>query len=421
MAHDLNGLNMEIMCFLYKQAEIKQDIEEVNYMRVSTEYLNMMTLRHQESMQKGVLRLLQSSSKRATRGMDIAMFSSAGLEMSRLSTSIKGSIFGNDDWIINNGYTYSLKNRRNGIQKQNTIEEVLEKSNCIQNENIAKAPKYASVEDVKRVCEQLRQSNHDKLSNAGNQIKFDNGFAGCHELGRMLEVEWVNDDFAFNCKVSDPEEDAFNRQMINRQIENILSDAGVCINEGENLTFSIDPYSYEISVNGNVAEEKRKQIEDALNQGENGWNLYTHVYFCAKDRMNSTQISQEGQLKRHMNDLFYEFYGIKLCECKKQGDDFITPDGRSVRDMIGTRNTTRNQGSGMYAVDTNGLKHHYLDLMQPYSYDTGDTQTLEIAYTSTGLHDLHQDYSLGNGDVDWIERKRTELEQELGREIYALF
>ena len=75
----------------------------------------------------------------------------------------------------------------------------------------------------------------------------------------------------------------------------------------------------------------------------------------------------------------------------------------------------------MYAVDTNGLKHHYLDLMQPYSYDTGDTQTLEIAYTSTGLHDLHQDYSLGNGDVDWIERKRTELEQELGREIYALF
>ena len=91
MAHDLNGLNMEIMCFLYKQAEIKQDIEEVNYMRVSTEYLNMMTLRHQESMQKGVLRLLQSSSKRATRGMDIAMFSSAGLEMSRLSTSINWS------------------------------------------------------------------------------------------------------------------------------------------------------------------------------------------------------------------------------------------------------------------------------------------------------------------------------------------
>ena len=89
--------------------------------------------------------------------------------------------------------------------------------------------------------------------------------------------------------------------------------------------------------------------------------------------------------------------------------------------MIGARNTAGIHGSGMYAVDTNSLKHHYLDLLQPYSYDTGDTQTLEIAYTSTGLHDLHQDYSLGNGDTDWIERKRTELEQELGREIYALF
>ena len=392
-------------------------------MRVSTEYLNMMTLRHQESMQKGVLRLLQSSSKKTTRGMDCAIFSSAGLGMSRLQATIKNPLFGDDDWIINNGYIYSLKNRRNGMQKQNTIEKVFDKNICIQNENknIANLPECASAEEVKRACEQLRQSNHDKLSNAGNQIKFDNGFAGCQELGRMLEVPWVNDEFAFNAKISDPEEDSFNRQMINRQIENILSDAGICISEEENLTFSVDPYSYEISVTGNVEEEKRKQIEDALNQGENGWNLYTHIYFSAKDEMNSTQITQEGQLKRHMNDLFYEFYGIKLCECEKQGDDFITPDGRSVRDMIGARNTAGIHGSGMYAVDTNSLKHHYLDLLQPYSYDTGDTQTLEIAYTSTGLHDLHQDYSLGNGDTEWIERKRTELEQELGREIYALF
>ena len=102
-------------------------------MRVPTEYLNMMTLRHQESLQKGVLRLLQSSSKKATRGMDSAIFSSAGIGMSRLSTTIKSSIFGNDDWIINNEYTYSLKNKRNGMQKQNTIGAAFEKNICIQN------------------------------------------------------------------------------------------------------------------------------------------------------------------------------------------------------------------------------------------------------------------------------------------------
>jgi len=54
--------------------------------------------------------------------------------------------------------------------------------------------------------------------------------------------------------------------LINRQIENILFDAGVSVSAGENLTFSINPYYYEISVNGNVTEEKRKQIEGALNQ-----------------------------------------------------------------------------------------------------------------------------------------------------------
>ena len=104
-------------------------------MRVSTEYYNMMTLRHQESLQKEVLRLLQSSSKKATRGMDSAIFSSAALGMSRLSTKIKNPLFGNDDWIINNGYTYSLKNKRNGMQKQNTIEKAFDKNICIQNEN----------------------------------------------------------------------------------------------------------------------------------------------------------------------------------------------------------------------------------------------------------------------------------------------
>ena len=200
--------------------------------------------------------------------MDSAIFSSAGLGMCRLQAPIKSPLFGDEDWIINNGYTYSLKNRRNGMQKQITYEKVFDKNICIQNENknIANLPECASTEEVKSACEQLRQSNHDKLSNAGNQIKFDNGFAGCQELGRMLEVPWVNDEFAFNAKISDPEEDSFNRQMINRQIENILSDAGICISEEENLTFSVAPYSYEISVTGNVGEEKRKQIEDALIQ-----------------------------------------------------------------------------------------------------------------------------------------------------------
>ena len=82
-------------------------------------------------LEKEVLRLLQSSSKKATRGMDSAIFSSAGLGMSRLQATIKNPLFGNDDWIINNGYTYSLKNRRNGMQKQITIEKAFDKNICM--------------------------------------------------------------------------------------------------------------------------------------------------------------------------------------------------------------------------------------------------------------------------------------------------
>lgn len=387
-------------------------------MKLSTEYLSMMRLRHHESMQRGVLRLLQSSSK-GVGGRDNVLFSAAGLEMSRMTATMKLAMQ-DEGWIVNDESIFS---HRRGMQKQNPIVELYEKNTYVQNEyrSASKEPEYASAEEVKNACEQLRQNNHNKLLDAGNQIRFNNGFEGGHALANMMNVQWVNDEFVFNHKVSDPEEDSFNRQMVNRQIENILSEAGVSVNEGENLTFSIDPYSYEISVKGNITEEKRSQIESALNQGENGFNLYTHVYFCAKDEMNSTQVSQEGQLKRHMNDFFYEMYRVRLCECEKKGDDFITPDGRSVRDMIGARSTRSTQRNGFSGVDENSLKHHYLDLLQPYSYDSGETQTLEIAYTSTGLHDLHQDWGFGNGETDWIEERRTEQEQRSGKVIYALF
>lgn len=124
-----------------------------------------------------------------------------------------------------------------------------------------------------------------------------------------------------------------------------------------NIVFSIEPYEYKITVTGNISDEKCKQIEQVLNNKDNGKNLYDHIYFCAKNYWeNSSQFSKWGQLKRQMNDFFYEKLGVRLFECEKQGNDFITEDGKSVRAM----------------ASHNDMYTHYLNLLTPHDYHDDD-------------------------------------------------
>ena len=62
-----------------------------------------------------------------------------------------------------------------------------------------------------------------------------NGYESTCRLSQLVKVKWNNDDFCFTGKVIDAEENAFNRQMINRQINNILNGAGINISDEDNI------------------------------------------------------------------------------------------------------------------------------------------------------------------------------------------
>ena len=64
---------------------------------------------------------------------------------------------------------------------------------------------------------------------------------------------------------------------VNSQISNILKQAGVDTSSiTKDCTFTVDPYSYEITVDG-VDEETKVLMQNALNVGNNGKNLYKHI------------------------------------------------------------------------------------------------------------------------------------------------
>lgn len=131
----------------------------------------------------------------------------------------------------------------------------------------------------------------------------------------------------------DAARNAFNRQMINAQIGNIFKSNGIDWSEGDLCTFSVDPYSYYISVEG-VNEDIRQQMENVLNVGENGKNLYLHIKKCAtQDGANSSQISEDGMLKYQAYQQVLDFTGLKLNELEEHDGSYYTEMDQDICDV----------------------------------------------------------------------------------------
>jgi hypothetical protein len=111
----------------------------------------------------------------------------------------------------------------------------------------------------------------------------------------------------------------FERQVINSQISNILQQSEINTSEiPESCEFTVNPYTYEISVDG-VGQDLKTSMENALNVGENGKKLFYHIYNCAiQDGCNSTQVSSESYMKFRAYQQTYEYTKLKLNELEEK-------------------------------------------------------------------------------------------------------
>ena len=137
--------------------------------------------------------------------------------------------------------------------------------------------------------------------------------------------------------VKDNDRIMFKRQTINRQISNILSGAGIdTAGIPDTCSFTVDPYSYYISVDG-VDDSLKQPMEQALNQGSNGKNLYKHILTCStQDGCNSSQVSADSKLKFQALQKVYEYIGLKLNELDERGGTYYTKDGEDIKELVRT-------------------------------------------------------------------------------------
>lgn len=189
----------------------------------------------------------------------------------------------------------------------------------------------------------------------------------------------------FSGDVMDNDRLIFERKTINAQITNILGNAGIDTkNIPESCTFSVDPYSYKITADG-VDEDMKAAMEDALNVGNNGKNLFLHIRHIA-GQGGSTQITSENKTKYHAAQLIREYTGLDIREMTEKDGTFYTDDGE---DIIGIVNKAVDKKVPYdYRKQIKDWVQSLVTEVTDKGWNNMPDMTMSISFGRNGLHDI---------------------------------
>lgn len=215
-----------------------------------------------------------------------------------------------------------------------------------------------------------------------------------------------------NGGAADAARTAFNRQMVNAQIGNILKSNGIELSESSQCTFSVDPYSYYISVSG-VDEDMIQKMESALNVGDNGKNLYLHIKHCAaQDGANSSQITEDGVLKYQAYHQVLNFTGLELDKLEEKNGTYYTEDGIDIRDIIDAAIDNSKDVPKTHKQQMKDWIRDMIGRLSANGWNNIKDMVLEIDYIGGSLTDKNQDISFSLNDLAQSAQEQEELTEQ---------
>jgi len=192
------------------------------------------------------------------------------------------------------------------------------------------------------------------------------------------------------------------RQSMNEALNQIFKENGIVIPDGTDLRLTVDPYDYFIRVSG-VDEKLAEKIEAALNKGENGNSLYSHISFSNPGHYGVAeeppQYSKGNPWKTSLFLAVKESTGYDLRELEWNDGQFLTPDGQNVWDLMDDK----------YKNDYHFYTYR---LLAGYGWDYVADQDLTIGYKEGSLYDIDTQYGYGSGQTSWIDVRRENDKKE---------
>lgn len=198
------------------------------------------------------------------------------------------------------------------------------------------------------------------------------------------------------------------RQETEQTVESLLRESGIQIPEGQPVRLMVDSCDYYIRVEGLEDKALAESIEKALNQGRNGFNLFTHIQRCAPSKFgydNPSQFDPEAAEKSKIYHLVKEMTGYDLRELRNEDGKFYTPDGDDLWLEL------KEKAKACVPFQLEKYQEGYEKLAKT-GWEGSSDYALSLEYTDRHLLDIDTEYGYGVGQTDWQEELLPNLPAE---------
>lgn len=212
--------------------------------------------------------------------------------------------------------------------------------------------------------------------------------------------------------IEELEEKKFNRESVNTQFQQLLDKYSISVPKDTNLTFTIDPYDYKVSVSGIDDKNLSSLIEDVLNTASNSKGLFSHIYNSTLD--NNSQVIKEKSDKK---TLFHEIKnrtGYDLRDLENIDGKFLTQDGTDILELykigvINSKNIPEEYKGMVFELYSGKLTE-----LAKKGFENIEDLNLSIDYKNGSFYDLGQSENFGTGKTKWIDELKASKSKTFG-------
>ena len=180
---------------------------------------------------------------------------------------------------------------------------------------------------------------------------------------------------------TDTEQAAYNRQMVNTQISNILSNAGLDISLLGNMTFSIEPFNYTLTMLG-LDDKSTSIVEQFLNSDNNSAELFYHIIQSNRSRIDESVLDKYRAMRN-----FKEVTGEDLRTYQQTKDGFVDSNGRNALDVYKEALKTTNNIPAQYKGAAFEVFSGNLQTLMSKDFANIPDMILQIGFSNGKLQD----------------------------------
>lgn len=245
-------------------------------------------------------------------------------------------------------YTTSEPQKAGWVEKYESVEDRIEGNNSNKDSEVYKA--YVKLEDIYYdlgVANRAKYSSYEELQNAIAQKYSSAEYYGKYtvaERNAMYQNELSMSAFGYCSNMNDPrlngevhaetdsEKKSYNRQCVNNQINNIFTNNGISqtLFGNSSFTFIINPYTYQLTVEGNADKSIMSQMETLLNENGNSKELFFHIL----NSIGSKNIDKNVLAKYRAASMLREYTNLDIRNFTQTKDGLIDGNGNNILDIF---------------------------------------------------------------------------------------